>query len=294
MAGCSLPKKDNTKSAIPINRLRDGRYDTNNFLVNNPLFGTHEKMDFNEIEKSTYEILTTIVLSDPANNTVFEYSIECRGLAIDENHILTVGHSTATLDDYDDGLENGMKNSYIILDSGRDYYQNTSFLPPRLVKKLEEVFRDDKLDMVIFRVPKEVLPENVKLRPFPYRYGNSSELDIGHRVYVVGNPCLMGINVRDGIVSMTEVPVLEGYKGNDGDIITSIPLVPGDSGMPVIALRDGEYEFVGLAKGILPTAAISIVLGVDAIRNKMNEAGLKDLSNRMHNRGSQLSRKLTH
>jgi hypothetical protein len=283
-AACySLPKKDNAKSALSIDHLLDGRYDTNNFLVNNPLLGRVERMDFKEIEKSTYEILTTTILSDPANDAIFENSIECRGLAIDEHHLLTVGHSTATLEKHFNGLDVRMKNSYIVLDSGRDYYQNIGSLPPRLVKKLEEVLRDDQLDMVLYRVPKKILPENVKLKPFPYKYGNSSELNIGHRVYIVGNSSLMGLNVRDGIVSMTDVPVLDGYEGNDGDIITSIPMYPGDSGMPVIALRDGEYEFVGLAKAILPAPATSVVLGIDAIRNKIDQAGLTDLANRMCN-----------
>ncbi|MBI2175419.1 MAG: hypothetical protein HYU35_01665 [Parcubacteria group bacterium] len=61
----------------------------------------------------------------------------------------------------------------------------------------------------------------------------------------------VGINVREGIVSSLKVPEIVSAA----DVVTanafmvSNGLNPGDSGAPVLGIRDGVYELVGLSQG---------------------------------------------
>jgi S1-C subfamily serine protease len=47
---------------------------------------------------------------------------------------------------------------------------------------------------------------------------------------------------------------------------------PGDSGTPVIAIRDGQYELVGLSQGIFTNAQnLSWAIKINPIIRKLNE-----------------------
>jgi len=47
---------------------------------------------------------------------------------------------------------------------------------------------------------------------------------------------------------------------------------PGDSGTPVIAIRDGQYELVGLSQGIFAnTQSLSWALKINPIVSKLKE-----------------------
>ena len=105
---------------------------------------------------------------------------------------------------------------------------------------------DKSIDVALFR-----LPPGLTLKSFPYRIGNSDDLEVGNYIYLVGNPMNFGINVREGIVSSLKAPrvVTEVDSIAANAFMVSNGLNPGDSGTPVIAIRDGEYELVGLSQG---------------------------------------------
>ncbi len=133
---------------------------------------------------------------------------------------------------------------------------------------LKEVFRDPELDIALFQIP----ASNLKLVSLPCPVGNSDELYVGNFLYVVGNPFNSGINLREGIVS--SLIGLEGVKelpGNRGDLfVISNGVLPGDSGGPVLVLRDGVPELVGLVQGTLGITRIGWAIKINPILTKLS------------------------
>ena len=111
---------------------------------------------------------------------------------------------------------------------------------------LERLVSDKDVDVALFR-----LPPDLYLKSFPYRIGNSDHLEVGNYIYLIGNPMNFGINVREGIVSSLNAPrvitKVDSIAANA--FMVSNGLNPGDSGTPVIAIRDGSYELVELSQG---------------------------------------------
>jgi S1-C subfamily serine protease len=122
------------------------------------------------------------------------------------------------------------------------------FLQQKVVS--EKFFIDDREIQLIGRhrdisLFEDTEPYTGKIIPF----GNSDELEIGTRVIIVGWSLGKGINTKDGIVSMF---ITDDQFNPPGDTIKDIsfmltvPVNPGDSGSPVLAIRGGKYEIVGL------------------------------------------------
>ncbi|MBI2055864.1 MAG: serine protease [Candidatus Sungbacteria bacterium] len=88
--------------------------------------------------------------------------------------------------------------------------------------------------------------------------GKSTELCLGHTLLVLGSPALLGTHIRAGIASafhlipqeLAEHKRFAPLKFNVF-ISISIPIDIGDSGSPVVALRDGAPEIIGFASNAL-------------------------------------------
>lgn len=130
--------------------------------------------------------------------------------------------------------------------------------------RLKQLLREPALDIALF----EVSANNLDLPSLPCPLGDSDNLTVGNFVYVVGNPLNSGINMREGIVSS-----LTGLEGVGEKIpisgeklfVISNGVLPGDSGGPVLGLRDGVPELVGLVQGTLGNTRIGWAIKIDPI-----------------------------
>lgn len=109
---------------------------------------------------------------------------------------------------------------------------------------LEKIFISPETDIALFKIPDE------RVNSFlPVRFGYSDELMIGNKIFILGSSRLSGSYVWDGIVSNKGDFSVEthpsSWDGKNG-IVLSTPVISGDSGSPVLALRDGVPEIVGL------------------------------------------------
>lgn len=94
---------------------------------------------------------------------------------------------------------------------------------------------------------------------------------MGTFLYVGGNPFDCGINVREGIVS--SLVGLEGIeeisaKRNDLFVISN-GVVPADSGAPVLGLRDGIPELVGIVQGTMGSTRIGWAIKINPIMREL-------------------------
>ncbi len=83
-----------------------------------------------------------------------------------------------------------------------------------------------------------------------------------------------GINVREGIVSAMMAPdaISSILFRFENAFMISNGINPGDSGTPVIAVRDGQYELEGLSQGFFTSAQnLSWAIKINPIINKLNE-----------------------
>ncbi|MBI4448076.1 trypsin-like peptidase domain-containing protein [Candidatus Woesearchaeota archaeon] len=105
---------------------------------------------------------------------------------------------------------------------------------------LDVVAQDSKLDAALLRAKDT---EGLKL--FPYNLGDSDLLEAGDFNYAVGYPLLLGKFVTSGIITSTNVERQPNW------FMLQTPIHPGNSGGPIIAIKDGQYELVGLSEGFI-------------------------------------------
>lgn len=100
---------------------------------------------------------------------------------------------------------------------------------------LENVVMNKENDVSVFKIP-----EHLRVNEFPLEI--RERVSIGERVAILGNPALSGYHARigritdiDGIIINSNELKDDAYKNSIG---TDINVVPGDSGTPVISMRD--------------------------------------------------------
>jgi S1-C subfamily serine protease len=219
-------------SAMPQ---KDGKYDNHVFFVD------PEKMDLEIIFKSIVKLHTHCLMKKIDQETAEEMEIEFEGIGlVIGNWILALNHvvnrcdcavcemPNATLP------ENISEKTYLV-------HNDELVLIKRLYKNPEEN------DIALFGAP-----DNVPLLSFPYPIGNSDELKVGNFLYQIGDRIGFYV-VKEGIVSSTQGPPekfikKKWYNALDSFMITN-GINAGDSGSPVIAIRDGNFELVGLVQG---------------------------------------------
>jgi len=98
-----------------------------------------------------------------------------------------------------------------------------------------------------------VLKPDKKLVPFPAKLGNSDELRVGQRMFMVGNPYLSFFDIREGMVSSLKPidkskSVFKDFAADpEAYFSVSCGIAKGDSGMPVVAIKNGEFYIMGIA-----------------------------------------------
>jgi len=119
---------------------------------------------------------------------------------------------------------------------------STHHLDQEMTNKLEEVYCSTKDDIAIFKLTK---PDDRK-----WKFGfNTGELKYKDVVYLIGNPKLNGINIREAKVSDMDGIIIEklGVSCGDNFGVDSV-VIPGDSGTPVV---DADFKLVGFSQAVL-------------------------------------------
>ena len=281
--------------ACGLEALLDQRYDENNFLMNHPLLQQQEKMDFNKVWTSMYDTLTQGKYENKnsqGEEDFYFFHQPGKALALKdtkgEHYFLTVNHVM----ELDKSHKHNNKQNKLTLTEhflkikNKDSKANTTKENNQFTYiQLKKVIDDPELDMALFHIPKKDIPKNINFNAYPYGIGKKSELERRDKLYITGNPFFYGYVLREGIVSMKDGPKkLYGASSKDY-FMTSIPLSPGDSGTPILALRDGKIELVGLAESVHnQNVCLSFAVGIDAIMERIKDAGLTDLYESMQNR----------
>lgn len=238
----------------------DGLYDNNPILINQRI------MQINRIIDSVY-FLHTDTEFKLEDGEVITAELDGAGVLIFDRYILTVNHAVSQ-----DNLQVEMITPVGVqsIDVPSKKLSEHTYLKLNGTRiELEEVVKGKEDDIAIFKVP-----DGLGLNSFPYEIGNSDDLQVGNFIYVIGNPMNYGINVREGIVSSMMAPeaiaaILPRYENA---FMISNGVNPGDSGTPVIAIRDGHYELVGLSQGIFTNAQnLSWAIKINPVIKKLDE-----------------------
>jgi S1-C subfamily serine protease len=130
----------------------------------------------------------------------------------------------------------------------------------------ERIYSGDKRDFAILRTNRE-------LTPFPFSIGNSDELQVGNVAFLLGN-FQTGFSVRMGNVTQLKFTTY-GSKGEVANVNPDIfgisaPTVEGDSGAPVLCVRDGQLELIGMVTFLVePTRGLGYCLKINTIADHM-------------------------
>ncbi len=222
-----------------LSRMYDGHYDNNTFLVN------LREMSLARIIESLYAVRTEVTFRTKEDGRLVKADLTGTAVVLFGKYLLTVEHVVS------------LEEMAAVTPFGRVVIPATKVSERTFLEhdskryELERLVVDNDMDVALFR-----LPEGLSLKSFPYRMGNSDDLQVGNFVYLVGNPMNIGINVREGIVSSLKAPAIVSRLNAvaENAFMVSNGLNPGDSGTPVIAIRDGVYELVGLSQGTFQTS----------------------------------------
>lgn len=216
----------------------DNLYDFNNFYVD------PNEMDLDLVAKSLVKFHTITNFKTPTEELIAE--VDGHGVSIGD-YIITVRHTAS----HDVFYTPPMMTPFGLqrLPVPAEKKEDKSFLVLHNRKILLERFIEiPEKDILVFKKPK-----GIELFSFPYVIGNSDTLKTGNFIYVVGVPLNMQYHVRHGIIGSSLAPP-EKSKEVLADLevgfMIAAPISPGDSGTPIIAIRDGKFELVGLTQGI--------------------------------------------
>lgn len=298
----SLPMQKYFKEGLE--KILDQKYDSNDFLMNNPIYNTGRDMDFSKVSSSRYilRIKGEYESEDKDTLNCGKYS---KMLALkDKNsevYFLTLNHIVALEKEITkerkiikDQKEKKIKTKYVLkkisysimIDekNGKEYSQKCD-LDAFSYFGLNKIIDDQELDFALLHLPKENIPKNINFNFFPYAIGKKSELDQGNKLYLIGNAFNHGTNLRGGIVSMKNAPISIRPKNHKKYFTMSIPASPGDSGGLILALRDGNIELMGLMACVhKKNSCISYAVGIDAIMEKIKNGDVPDLYESMQDR----------
>lgn len=253
LAGCALA----ADPAVRFGPRPDGHYDNSTHLVD------PSRMDLARVATSVVTLRTETTFRGPEESQ-FRLQMMGIGVVMEERFVLTVEHLVAQ---HELVLQTPLGP---IEPPVKKMAEKTFILWEGEAHPLRPIYKNRADDVVLFELPKGVRPPS-----FPHPLGDSDELRVGNFIYVVGNPLNLGVNVREGIVSALKAPrmVSRIEAKEENAFMVSNGLMPGDSGAPVIAIRDGRYELVGLCQGtFLRNTRMGWVIRINVIRNLLRTA----------------------
>lgn len=232
--------KEDTKQKQQLETIiKDGMYDNHNAFVDESKYSLEKILE--SVEVIGCEVGYTITYTDKDGKIVKEDRIARSlgsGTVIEKKngkaYILTNDHITKM--EFPDEMVDGI----LITENYKELYIiKKGVLTPNLINA-KKVASDPQLDIALLEV--EDSKDFVK---FPYKIGNSDDLRPGDFVWAAGNPHGLVDYVLKGNVSKT------AYPYDNRLFMIGCAVEPGYSGGAVIAVRDGEYELVGVVVATL-------------------------------------------
>ena len=121
-----------------------------------------------------------------------------------------------------------------------------------------------KHDITLFRRYSNII--------FPFKYGEFNKLRLCDDLFMIGWSESQVVNVKDGIVSNLKYPVCDGLVPGSRCFLSTTPVNSGDSGSPVLAIRNNEYELIGIVEGYMAGAeAAGAIFPIDYVQDCIND-----------------------
>jgi S1-C subfamily serine protease len=234
----------------------DRKYDSSHIYM--------ESVDevLSKVSKSIYRIETVTTFEVGGESSTLK--IVGMGSSLDRKHILTAKHVTS-IDSYQVQTPFGLLKLPIppekkITETVSLVFDDGSRDPVKVI------YRDDNLDFAVLKTDKEVYPP-------VYSIGDSSDFRIVNVVIVPAN-FQTGLNIRLGYVTQLDFiqygPAGEVSKRSDDIFGVSAVVSEGDSGSPILFLRDGKMELGGVVSFIvLPARGLGYGLKINPIIEKL-------------------------
>lgn len=234
----------------------DGKYDNSHIHV--------DSIDevLSRVIRSIYRIETSTRFK--VEKSISTLKIVGMAFSFDENHLLTAGHVTS-IDTYQVVTPFGLMSLSI---SPEDKIEETTCLVfddgSRVPVKV--IYRDKEMDFAVLEAEK-------KVNPPCYPIGNSDDFRIANLVILPAN-FQTGLNIRIGYITQLDF-IRYGPKGevaekNKNIFGVSTVVSGGDSGAPMLLLRDGKIELGGIVTFIvLPARGLGYGLKITPIIERL-------------------------
>lgn len=234
----------------------DNKYDHSRIYVGS----MGEKLG--EVIKSVYRVETST--SFRMEKTISTLKVVGMAVSLDDRHLLTAKHVT-TVDSYLVQTPFGLLSLAIppenkVEEKTAIVFDDGSRIPTRVI------YRDEEMDFAILETEKKVTPPN-------YAIGNSEDFQITNVVIVPAN-FQTGLNIRIGYITQLDFirygPNGEVSERREKIFGISAVVNEGDSGSPILLLRDGEFELGGIISFIvLPARGLGYGLKITPIMERL-------------------------
>lgn len=227
-----------------VSIIKDGMYDNHNAFVDESKYSLEKILESVEIighdveYTLSYETLDGKIYS--ANKQI---STRGSGVVIEKKdgkaYILTNNHLTEEFVPVNLNIDTPCKWLRLEKTSDRVYIVKRGIhYESKVTAKV--LVSDSSLDIALLEVA-----DSASFKKFPYKIGNSDDLRPGDFIWVVGNPLGLEDYTLGGDVSKLD------YPSNSDWFMIGTSVQSGYSGGAVIAIRDGEYELVGIVVATL-------------------------------------------
>jgi S1-C subfamily serine protease len=238
----------------------DGRYDGSQIYVDS----IDEALD--KVVRSVYRIETTT--SFKVQEEISTLKIVGMAVSLDEKHLLTAKHVTS-IDEYQVQTPFGVIGLPLLPENKVEektslVFDDGSRVPVRVI------YRDEEMDFAVLESEKAVNPPG-------YPLGNSEDFRVTNLIVLLAN-FQTGLNIRIGYVTQLDFIRygLMGEVAEKRENIFGISAVvsEGDSGSPILLLRDGKFELGGIVSFIvLPARGLGYGLKISPIMEKLKSQG---------------------
>ncbi len=187
----------------------------------------------NTMIKDTYVIETTVtfnyIFSNGDVGKIEEEIVQGIGFYIGDGYYLALTHATIIEEEL---LFTIMGEKYTIdrkISKGVFKINNKEI---QLIGRYDDIslFRDKNVD-----------------KKSSFKFGDTNLLTLGTKCFMIGNPAMEGIKIKNGIISQIDMSeqIEESIDKRNSFIITNIT-IPGDSGAPLLAQNGEDYYLIGV------------------------------------------------